>query len=77
MLLMQPTGIKLIEIKPLLLQGPPESYFYKLHNSPLIQKTKIPRSLTQAIASNHRTAFTFTLALSKGRVGGTWELKTK
>jgi hypothetical protein len=38
-----------------------------------ISETKIPRPLSEATASKHSTAFTFTLLLSEGRAGEAWE----
>jgi hypothetical protein len=51
--------------------------FSKLCSSPLIQKIKIPRPLSQATASNHPNAFTFTLLLSEGRASEAWEPSNK
>jgi hypothetical protein len=61
----------------LLMQPPPQfkftNYLYKLRNSTLPQKTKIPRPLSQATASNHHNVFMSTLPLSEGRARGAWE----
>jgi hypothetical protein len=70
-LLIQPSRIKYIGIKPLCCKGY-YNCFIKLYNSTLIHKTKIPRPLSQATTSNHLNVFTFTLPLS-GRTGEAWE----
>jgi hypothetical protein len=51
--------------------------FSKPHNSTIIQKIKIPRSLSQASASNHSNAVTFTLPLPEGQMSGAWEPSNK
>jgi hypothetical protein len=48
-------------------------YISILYNLTLIQKTKIPRSLSQVTAYNHHNVFTFIPLLLEGRTGGAWE----
>jgi hypothetical protein len=43
----------------------------------LIQKMKFRRPLSQATAYNRRNVFMFTLPVSEGREGETWELSNK
>jgi transcription termination factor Rho len=45
----------------------------KLRSSPLIQKTKILRPLSQATAHNHPNVFIFVLLLPEGQAGEAWE----
>jgi hypothetical protein len=46
----------------------------KLYSSPLTQKTKIRRPLSQATAPNHSNVFTFVMLLSEGQAGKAWDL---
>jgi hypothetical protein len=41
------------------------------------QEFKIPRPLSEAIASNHSNVFTFALPLSEGQMGEAWEPSNK
>jgi hypothetical protein len=65
---MQPPDF--IKIKPIAVK--PLKYFFKLLNSTLIQKIKIPQA-----QSNYRIVFTFSLPLSEGRAGEAWEPSNK
>jgi hypothetical protein len=38
-----------------------------------MQKTKIPRPVSEATVSNRYSVSTFTLPLPEGQIGGTWE----
>jgi hypothetical protein len=53
------------------------NYLYNLCSPPFIQKTKIPRALSQATASDRHNVFTFTRPLSEGRAGEAWEPSDK
>jgi hypothetical protein len=47
-------------------------FLYKLNNSTLIQKIKIPHPCLELV-SNHSAVFIFTLPLSQGQAGEAWE----
>jgi hypothetical protein len=68
-LLMQPSRLNIIKIKLPCWQRH-KNYFFQNYTK---FEIKIPRPLSQATASNHPDAFTFTLLLSEGRAGEAWE----
>jgi hypothetical protein len=67
--LMQPSRLKFIKIKLLCWQSH-YNYIFKII---LNLKSKFRGPLSQATASKHSNAFTFTLLLSEGRAGEAWE----
>jgi hypothetical protein len=63
---MQPSDVNFIKMKIHAMEAPKLSF-----------QTKIPRPLSQAIASNHPHIFTFTLPLTEGRAGDVREPSNK
>jgi hypothetical protein len=54
-----------------------QNYLSKLYSSTLIQKTRIPRPLSQASSSLHPNVFIFILPLTGGQAGDGWDSPNK
>jgi hypothetical protein len=68
---MHPTLKKLIKITPLAV-GPLNYLTSQIILTFIIEKTKIPPSLSQVLTTHHPNAFTLILSLLEGRAGITW-----